>query len=100
DLRRYALTDLVDDLADATDPAEARLIEGMVFQQAGELMLLSNRHWIARGKHLPRGLRVWDHDRAERLIGAFLAADVRALVDCASDEFERVGGRVRSGFIR
>ena len=48
ELRRYAITDLIDDLRDATDPLEQRLVAFALFERIAELMLLSERAGSAR----------------------------------------------------
>ncbi len=52
-IRRYVITDLLDDLQDATDPLEQRVVAGLLFERMAELMLLASGQWIGSGKWLP-----------------------------------------------
>ncbi|WP_309067586.1 nucleotidyltransferase domain-containing protein [Microbacterium sp.] len=100
DVRRYLVTDVLDDLRDAADPLERRVLAVLLFERLGELLLLSHGEWIAAGKHLPRRLRAWDRVRAERLAAPLLADDPTGLVIAAETELETLGGRLREGFTR
>lgn len=99
-LKRYAVSDLLDDLADATDPAEAKLISDELLRQASALVLLSNGRWLGTAKYLVRELRAWDAARAEALLQPYLTGDTQALIAAVEAELERVGGRLQEGFIR
>jgi hypothetical protein len=98
--RRYVITDLLDDLRDATDPFEQRIIATLLVQRTAELMLLDAGRWIASGKWLPRRLRALDTARADALASALLAGDHLHLADVVQNELDRAGGRVQAGFIR
>lgn len=99
-LRRYMATDLLYDLQDLTDPVERTLVRGMLFERLAELILLSEGHWIATGKHLPRRLRALDPDRAARLGDPLAAGDHAGFLAAADAELERLGGRLQAGFTR
>jgi len=99
-LRRYAATDLLDDLKDSTDPLERQVIAGLLFQRVGELMLLTERRWIGTGKYLPRRLRDMDPLRTEALSAPLVNGDLIDFTDRVELELENVGGRVRAGFVR
>lgn len=98
--RRYVITDLLDDLRDATDPLERQVVAGLLFERVGELMLLNAGRWVATGKWLPRRLRALDRDRADALSVPLLAGDVTAFAARVEDELRRAGGRVQAGFVR
>lgn len=98
--RRYMITDLLDDLRDATDHLEQRVIAGTLFERIAELMLLNDRRWIATGKWLPRRLRALNAERAEMLSAPLLAGDYAAFADRVEEELVRAGGRVQAGFVR
>ncbi len=98
--RRYAITDLIDDLTDAVDPVEKHVIAFTLYERLAELMLLSSRRWIGTGKNLPRRLRALDPERAEALASPLIAGDLVAFRDRAVDELEHLGGRLRDGFVR
>ncbi|WP_282846925.1 nucleotidyltransferase domain-containing protein [Microbacterium oxydans] len=99
-LRRYMITDLLDDLRDATDALERQIVAGLLFERIAELMLLDAGRWTATGKWLPRRLRDLSDSRAERLSAPLLAGDLTAFADRVEDELMRAGGRVQAGFVR
>ncbi|WP_435744150.1 nucleotidyltransferase domain-containing protein [Microbacterium sp. PMB16] len=99
-LRRYFITDLLDDLRDATDPLEQHVLSSVLFQRTAELILLADNRWIATGKWLPRRLRALSPHRADALSIPLLAGDHAAFVDRVEDELQRAGGRVQAGFVR
>ncbi|MEV7609320.1 nucleotidyltransferase domain-containing protein [Microbacterium sp. NPDC089320] len=99
-LRRYVITDVLDDLRDATDPLEQRVEAAILFERIAELMLLREGHWIATGKWLPRRLRDLSRERAELLSTPLLAEDYVGFAAAVDDELDRAGGRVQSGFVR
>ena len=86
ELRRYAITDLIDDLRDATDPLEQRVVAFALFERIAELMLLSERRWIGAGKYLPRRLRGLSEARADTLARPLVDGDVLAFADRAEEE--------------
>ncbi|HET8927261.1 MAG TPA: nucleotidyltransferase domain-containing protein [Microbacterium sp.] len=100
DLRRYAVTDLIDDLRDAADDLERAVIAFTLFKRLAELLLISNGCWIGTGKHLPRRLREWDAERTEALAQPLLARDFDAFAGQAARELELLGGRLQTGFVR
>ncbi|WP_345752428.1 nucleotidyltransferase domain-containing protein [Microbacterium rhizophilus] len=100
DLRRYIVTDVLDDLRDAADPLERHVLAALLFDRLGQLLLLRHGRWIATGKHLPRGLRAWDPDRTARLADPLLAGDHTAFAVAAAAELELLGGRLQADFVR
>lgn len=99
-VRRYAITDLVDDLRDASDELEQSAVAWTLFEKLGELMLLTDRRWIGTGKYLPRRLRELSRARTEKLTSPLLRGDFRTFADRVDEELMMAGGRVRVGFIR
>ena len=98
--RRYVITDVLDDLRDATDPLEQQVEAAILFERIAELMLLSEGRWIATGKWLPRRLRNFSSDRADLLSIPLLDRDYATFAARVEDELDRAGGRVQSGFVR
>ncbi|MFJ4174085.1 hypothetical protein [Microbacterium sp. NPDC089696] len=98
--RRYVITDVLDDLRDATDVLERRVEASILFERTAELMLLDAGQWIATGKWLPRRLRALDATRAELLSAPLLADDLEIFAARIEEELERAGGRVQGGFVR
>lgn len=100
DLRRYVITDLLDDLADAIDPLERRVIASLLFERTAELILLGAGRWVGAGKYLPRRLREFDAERADALAAPLLADDLVAFAAQVERELTAAGGRVQAGFVR
>ena len=99
-LRRYALTDLIDDLMDAAEELAAATIRAYLLRGLGELALLSAGAWLGSGKWLARRLRVADPDAATALAAFARERDDRAAARLASDLLARLGGRVDTDFVR
>jgi len=98
--RRYVITDVLDDLRDATDPLEQHVLASVLFERIAELMLLTESRWIATGKWLPRRLRALSADRADALSAPLIAGDIFAFSERVEHELDRAGGRVQAGFTR
>jgi len=98
--RRYVITDVLDDLRDATDPLEQRVLASTLFERMSELMLLSAGKWVGTGKYLPRRLRELPAQRVNALAAPFLQGDIGGFSDAVESELDAVGGRVQAGFIR
>jgi hypothetical protein len=96
ELRRYGLTDSLDDLAGSTDPGETAVICWHVWTQTAELALLLAGSWLGGGKWLLRELRAADPELAGRLLLA--AGDPAALTALADQTLHRAGGRLWEGF--
>lgn len=98
--RRYVITDVLDDLRDATDPLERNVLAATVFERTAELMLLTAGRWIGTGKYLPRRLRELPAGRVDALADPYLRGDHDALADAVEHELFSAGGRVQVGFVR
>lgn len=94
-LRRYGLTDLLDDLAGSTDPGESALIRWHVWIGAAERALAAGGHWLGTGKWLLRELRAADPVLAARLTAA--VGDQVLLAPVAEQVLARCGGPLRAG---
>jgi hypothetical protein len=96
ELRRYGLTDLLDDLAGSTDAGETRVICWCVVVQTAELALLLAGRWFGSGKWLLRELRSADPVLADSLLAAI---DRPAqLASLAEGVLTRTGGRLWEGY--
>jgi hypothetical protein len=105
DALRYGLTDLLDDLADCTDPVTAAALAFTTWEQAVNLLLMLDGRWWGTGKWLVRELR--DHDAAHgtsyalRLHAALVSAverDPVLLTVVAEEILEEAGGRLWAGY--
>jgi hypothetical protein len=98
DALRYALTDLLDDLAGGADPDELAWILAAVATRTAELALGIAGRWNGMGKWLHRELADLDPDLAARLGAAWRAADVPALDGIAREVLDRAGGPLLEGY--
>jgi len=99
-LRRYAITDLLDDLGDATDPLIIAALRSELFRGLAELSILAAGAWLGSGKWLARRLRAADPTAADALERFASELDPRAAAALASQLLERLGGRVDGDFVR
>lgn len=95
-LRRYGLTDLLDDLAGSTDAGETSVICWTIWTHAAELALLLAGGWLGGGKWLLRELRAADPALAAELVGAI--GDPPGLATAADKVLDRAGGRLWAGY--
>jgi hypothetical protein len=96
DLLRYTITNLLDDLADASGD-EHTAIASVLWQDAARLLLTGAGRWSGTGKGLLRELAAYDEARARALMDG-----VRAEDDSLVEEVDRIldahGGRLFAGF--
>ena len=100
ELRRYAVTDLIDDLSDATDALTEAAIRADLFRALGELALLASNSWLGSGKWLARRLRAADERSAADLAAFAQERDRTAAAAVATRLLDELGGRVDEDFVR
>ena len=104
ELRRYGLTDLLDDLEHATDPGERLVIAATLWTNAAHGALVAANHWDGTGKWLLRELRGLeenlDGDGGQGLADRWLAAhrDPAAIEAFAREVLDRLGGPLFDGY--
>lgn len=98
--RRYAITGLIDDLVDATDALEQRVVAHDLLTQLSELILLATGHWLGNGKWLVRRLRAAAPSDATVLSESIMKGDPASFAIAAGGLLEKYGGRVGPGFVR
>ncbi|WP_275290694.1 nucleotidyltransferase domain-containing protein [Amycolatopsis sp. La24] len=96
DAQRYELTDLLDDLTGADDPAEIAFIAARVLTKSAQLALLAGQHWQGSGKWLWRELHDHDPGLADQL--AIALPDAPRLGAVARAVLDRTGGPLRDGY--
>lgn len=69
--RRYAVTDLRDDLVGTDDEDELLAIAALLLERSAELFLIVQGRWRGGGKWLPRRLREADPVLAATLMGGY-----------------------------
>jgi hypothetical protein len=101
DLKRYLLTDLLDDLRGCADEVELAYLAAGLVTAASEFVLLAGNRWSAGGKWLPRRLAEIDPGLAGRLVVAQRAAlngNSDLLEAAVLDVLQRAGGPLTEGF--
>jgi hypothetical protein len=102
DAARYALTDLLDDLAGCDDGQELVFIAGRVLDGVAALALGAAGQWSGGGKALARALADVEPDLLERLVDGHrhvvLYGDTAVLHRAAVDVLMRVGGALMVGY--
>ncbi|MET9218672.1 nucleotidyltransferase domain-containing protein [Streptomyces sp. NPDC003300] len=101
--RRYALTDLLDDLTSCTDPGERLFISTEIARRTAELTLAVHNTWNGGGKWLARRLDTAAPGLTARLhTGVQQALDGRTarLIAIADEALNQAGGRLWAGYHR
>ncbi len=101
---RYLLSDLLDDLAGASDAGEVAAIAVRLYAETARLALLLAGSWLGTGKWLARRLRATDADLYTSLTAGLRAAvadaDGGQLRAVAEEVLDRAGGRLMEGYRR
>ncbi|EHN72036.1 hypothetical protein SMCF_8527 [Streptomyces coelicoflavus ZG0656] len=103
DDRRYAITDLLDDLAGSDDPSERLFIATELVRRTGELGLAVAGSWGGGGKWLARRLETTEPGLSALLhhgLREVLDGRVEPLVTVVDEVLERAGGRLWAGYKR
>ncbi|MFG2158190.1 nucleotidyltransferase domain-containing protein [Streptomyces olivaceus] len=103
DDHRYAITDLLDDLAGSTDQSERLFIAGELVRRTGELALAVAGSWGGGGKWLARRLETAVPGLSARLhhgLQEVLSGRVEPLVAVVDEVLGQVGGRLWVGYKR
>ncbi|WP_329110567.1 nucleotidyltransferase domain-containing protein [[Kitasatospora] papulosa] len=100
---RYAITDLLDDLAGSPDQSERLFIATELVRRAGELALNVSGSWCGGGKWLARRLETAAPGLSERLhdgLRDVLAGRIETLVAAVDEVLDQAGGRLWVGYKR
>ncbi|MEV6839970.1 nucleotidyltransferase domain-containing protein [Streptomyces sp. NPDC051133] len=101
--RRYAITDLLDDLAGCDDDGERLFIVTELARRAAELVLAVNGAWLGGGKWLARHVEAIEPGFSGKLSNAVrdaLAGRESDLVGVVDGVLDRCGGRLWAGYRR
>ncbi|MEV6854192.1 nucleotidyltransferase domain-containing protein [Streptomyces microflavus] len=103
DDRRYAITDLLDDLAGSEDQSERLFIATELVRRTSELALTVGGSWNGGGKWLARRLETTAPGLSMRLhdgLRDVLARRIEPLVEVVDEVLEQAGGRLWVGYKR
>ncbi|MFD9193033.1 nucleotidyltransferase domain-containing protein [Streptomyces phaeochromogenes] len=103
DDRRYAITDLLDDLSGSTDQGERLFIATELARRTGELALVIGGSWNGGGKWLARRLDTTAPGLSTRLhqtVREVLEGQVEPLIGVVDEVLGQAGGRLWVGYRR
>lgn len=101
--RRYAITDLLDDLTANTEPNERLFIATELVRRTGELALAVNGSWSGGGKWLARRLKAAAPGLVTRLdtgLREALGGRPEPLISVVDEVLGQAGGRLWNGYKR
>ncbi|MBZ5202226.1 nucleotidyltransferase domain-containing protein [Planomicrobium chinense] len=101
-VKRYFLTDVLDDFIGSGNRTEELFIGNALAEQLGEFVLRMNRQWTGTSKWLARSLKRYDEDFAEQFSAAFehyySTREKEAVIHLAEGVLHAYGGRLFDGF--
>ncbi|TCP22139.1 hypothetical protein EV207_13729 [Scopulibacillus darangshiensis] len=101
-IKRYFLTDLLDDFEGCKDRSEGIFIAGKLAEAAHEFVLRTNGQWIGSGKWIKRALDRFDSSFSKRFADAFDSYyrhdDKQQILTLIDNILQPYGGRLFEGF--
>ncbi|SFA85924.1 MULTISPECIES: nucleotidyltransferase [unclassified Bacillus (in: firmicutes)] len=101
-IKRYFITDALDDLIGSNNRAESIFIANTLADLVHEFVLRTNGHWIGASKWMMRSLREFDQPFAEEYFHAFDTfykhGEIELVVKLVEAVLEPHGGRLFEGF--
>lgn len=101
-LKRYFITDTLDDFIGCTNRAEGLFIANSLAEITSEFVLRTNQRWIGNSKWIVRSLKQYDEGFAERFVHAFdcfyKSDDKSKIIQMVDSILQPYGGRLFEGF--
>ncbi|WP_445505667.1 nucleotidyltransferase domain-containing protein [Niallia sp. 03091] len=101
-IRRYFITDALDDLIGCSNRAEEIFIANTLAELVSEFVLRINRKWIGTSKWIARSLKHYDEEFAEQFVEAFdifyKTGNKNKIINLVHNVLEPYGGRLFDGF--
>lgn len=101
-IKRYFLTDTLDDFIGCSNRAEEIFIANTLAELVSEFVLRTNQRWIGTSKWIVRSLRAYDEDFAIQFVEAFdtyyKTGDKAKVIHLVEKAMEPFGGRLLEGF--
>ncbi|MEH6994405.1 nucleotidyltransferase domain-containing protein [Neobacillus drentensis] len=101
-LKRYFITDALDDFIGCTNRAEEIFIANTLAELVSEFVLRTNRQWIGASKWVIRSLRNYDEEFACHFVEAFdtfyKTGDKNMIILMVDEILQPFGGRLFQGF--
>ena len=102
EMKRYMITDALDDLIGSTNRAEELFIANTLADAIHEFVLRTNVQWIGASKWIVRALNQFDENFARTFVQAFDAfyktGNKDAIIDLADEVLKPYGGRLFEGY--
>ncbi|MBN8208141.1 nucleotidyltransferase domain-containing protein [Bacillus sp. NTK071] len=101
-MKRYFLTDVLDDFIGATNRGEELFCAATLAEQLHEFFLRTNNQWIGSSKWIVRALKQYDSNFAEEFVKAFdhyyIMREKEAVILLVDQVLAPFGGRLFDGF--
>ena len=101
-IKRYFITDALDDFKGCSNRAEELFIANRLAELVSEFVLRTNRHWIGESKWLVRSLKQYDEQFAHQFVEAFdlfyKMGDKKQVIYLVESILEPFGGPLFEGF--
>lgn len=101
-IKRYFITDALDDFIGCSIRAEEIFIANTLAELVSEFVLRTNRQWIGTSKWVIRSLRYYDEKFADLFVEAFdtfyKTGDKNKIILMVDDILQPFGGRLFQGF--
>ncbi|MEK3980191.1 nucleotidyltransferase domain-containing protein [Psychrobacillus sp. FSL K6-2836] len=101
-IKRYFLTDTLDDFVGCSNRAEEIFIANTLAELLSEFVLRTNCHWIGTSKWIVRSLKAFDEGFTNQFVEAFdtyyKTGDKREVIHLVGIVMEPFGGRLLEGF--
>lgn len=102
EVKRYFITDVLNDFIGATDRAEEIFIANTLADYVSEFVLRTNNRWIGSSKWIIRSLREFDEEFTHIFVDAFdtyyRTGNKLNVVDLVEGVLEPYGGRLFEGY--
>ncbi|WP_273852148.1 nucleotidyltransferase domain-containing protein [Guptibacillus spartinae] len=102
DLKRYFLTDVLEDFIGATDRGEEMCCAASLVEQVHEFILRTNGQWVGSSKWIVRALHNYDTNLAAKFVHAFdhyyKTNEKESIISFVDDALQPYGGRLFDGF--
>lgn len=102
DMKRYFITDALDDFIGSTDRGECIFIAGSIGESLHEFVLRTHDHWIGSSKWIVKALKEYDESFAEEYVLAFdqffRNGEKQPIIRLVDSVLKPFGGRLFDGF--
>jgi hypothetical protein len=101
-IKRYFITDALDDFVGSTNRAEELFIANTLAEMVHEFVLRTNGHWIGSSKWIVRALKQYDEQFADEFLEAFdvyyKSGQKDKIIKLVDKVLKPYGGRLFAGF--